>query len=267
MYRDHQIEKKSRYTLHQEDAQPEESAVAHQQHQDAAEGNETRPGDATAALGGETTQFKTTEADRAFIERDQFNNRNFYAIDTETNGFKHNEPLQIAVVLYQDGQETESFNHFYTSDHPCTKEALELHRIGKKKLREVKAKPFDRKRAKVLLDFLNKHDQLPIVAFYAGYDRNKVLNPALQRLGHGDLSDLDERWICAQERCKRTRRWDLFSLDDFLEHFGHERRKDEDHHDALVDARLAAVVYMAASELTPLKYGRLGFLNEKEEDD
>ena len=56
------------------------------------------------------------------------------------------------------------------------------------------------------------------------------------------------------------------SLDDALEHFGHERRKEHDQHDALVDARLAAVVYMAASELTPLKYGRLGFLNEKEEE-
>ena len=143
---------------------------------------------------------------------------------------------------------------------------MELHKISKKKLREVKAKPFDKKRAKALLEFLNKHDQLPIVAFHAGYDQTKVLNPALQRSGHSDLKALNDRWICAQERCKRTRRWDLFSLDDFLEHFGHKRRKENDSHDALVDARLAAVVYMAASELTPLKYGRLGFLNEKDEE-
>ena len=105
------------------------------------------------------------------------------------------------------------------------------------------------------------------MAFHAGYDRNKVLNPALQRSGPYDLSALNDRWICAQERCKRTRKWQIRSLDDALEHFGHDRRREEDNHDALVDARLAAVVYMAASELTPLKYGRLGFMNENEEDD
>lgn len=61
--------------------------------------------------------------------------RNFYAIDVETNGFKYNEPLQVSVVLYQDGVETESFNQFYRSVHPCTKEALEIHQLTKKKLR------------------------------------------------------------------------------------------------------------------------------------
>ena len=103
--------------------------------------------------------------------------RNFYAIDVETNGFKHNEPLQIGVVLYKDGQETESFANYYRSQHPCTKEALELHKISKKMLREKKAKLFDRKRAKALLDFLNKFEEFPIVAFHAGYDRDKVLKP------------------------------------------------------------------------------------------
>ena len=39
--------------------------------------------------------------------------RNFYAIDIETNGFKHNEPLQIGAVLYLDGQEVEMFNQYY----------------------------------------------------------------------------------------------------------------------------------------------------------
>ena len=39
--------------------------------------------------------------------------RNFYAIDIETNGFKHNEPLQIAAVLFENGEETERYNMFY----------------------------------------------------------------------------------------------------------------------------------------------------------
>ena len=126
-------------------------------------------------------------------------------------------------------------------------------------LREKKAKLFDRKRANALLDFLKKFEEFPIVAFHAGYDRDKVLNPSLQQMGYSDITAFDARWICAQERCKRTRDWRLMSLDDALEHFGHERRREEDHHDALVDARLAATVYMAASELPPLKLSLLGF--------
>lgn len=30
-------------------------------------------------------------------------NKNFYAIDIETSGFEHNEPLQIGVVLFENG--------------------------------------------------------------------------------------------------------------------------------------------------------------------
>ena len=42
---------------------------------------------------------KTTPEDRAAIEKDQRDRENFYAIDIETNGFAHNEPLQIAIVV------------------------------------------------------------------------------------------------------------------------------------------------------------------------
>ena len=29
---------------------------------------------------------------------------NFYVLDTETTGFKHNEPLQISALLFLDGK-------------------------------------------------------------------------------------------------------------------------------------------------------------------
>ena len=128
---------------------------------------------------------------------DHFKMRNFYAIDVETNGFKYNEPLQVSVVLYQDGKETESYNQYFNSRCPCTKSALELHGLSRRKLRQLKAKRFCQFRAKILIEFLNKHTDLPIVAFHAGYDRDKVLKPAYERLGLRDMEALDSRWICA----------------------------------------------------------------------
>ena len=35
---------------------------------------------------------------------------NFYAIDTETTGFHHNEPLQVGVVLFEDGKPKKHYN-------------------------------------------------------------------------------------------------------------------------------------------------------------
>ena len=36
--------------------------------------------------------------------------RNFYALDTETSGFDHNEPIQIGVVLFEDGKPKKHYN-------------------------------------------------------------------------------------------------------------------------------------------------------------
>ena len=36
--------------------------------------------------------------------------KNFYAIDTETTGFDHNHPLQIAAVLFIDGKPKATYN-------------------------------------------------------------------------------------------------------------------------------------------------------------
>ena len=35
---------------------------------------------------------------------------NFYALDTETTGLSHNEPIQIAAVLYKKGVAVKKFN-------------------------------------------------------------------------------------------------------------------------------------------------------------
>ena len=57
----------------------------------------------------------------------------------------------------------------------------------------------------------------------------------------------------------------MIGLDDALDHFGFKQRGEDDAHDALVDARLAAKVYMEASMLPPLKSSLLGHVNEEKQ--
>lgn len=42
---------------------------------------------------------------------------NFYAIDVETTGFKHNEPIQIAAVRYEDGEPADFYNTYFIPFH------------------------------------------------------------------------------------------------------------------------------------------------------
>ena len=35
---------------------------------------------------------------------------NFYALDTETSGFENHEPLQVGVVLFEDGKPKKQYN-------------------------------------------------------------------------------------------------------------------------------------------------------------
>ena len=47
----------------------------------------------------------------ARLERlEKHHETNFYALDIETSGFENNEPLQIGVVLFEDGIPTKQFN-------------------------------------------------------------------------------------------------------------------------------------------------------------
>ena len=43
-----------------------------------------------------------TEAQRQALERERFFSRNFYALDTETNGFSYYEPIEIAALRFED---------------------------------------------------------------------------------------------------------------------------------------------------------------------
>lgn len=92
----------------------------------------------------------TTNSDRIALEKEQKNGENFYAIDCETNGLRFNEPLQIGVVLFEDGEEKEHLNIFCKSEKESTEEALELHQLSKQALKNLKAKRFNKTRAQEL---------------------------------------------------------------------------------------------------------------------
>ena len=174
-------------------------------------------------------------------------------------------PLQIAVVLFENGKEVEQYNQYFKAKKTISEEAFEIHGLNKKKLKELKAKPFNKTQAKVIMQFLQRRNELPITSFNIDFDRDKVLKPAFKELGLVEMDDTEYRWRCAQDLCKRTGNWKLWSLDDALEHFGFERRKEDARHDALNDARLAALVYMKAIKLPALKEAGLGFTQNEEE--
>ena len=197
------------------------------------------------------------------LERERLFERSFYVLDVETNGFKHNEPLQIGAILYDDGVEEDIYNQYFLSEHGSTREALRVHGLNTTKLKEMKATRFSKTQAMGLMRFLNQRKQLPITSFNVRYDRDKVLMPAFKGLDLGEMNAAYDRWRCAQELCKRTKNWRLWSLDDALEHFGYRRREEDAFHDALDDARLTAKVYMQAVRLHPLKDCDLGFIKSR----
>ena len=47
--------------------------------------------------------------------------KNFYVLDCETNGFKHNEPVQIAVLRFEKGKEVEKHLKYFVPDEKFTK--------------------------------------------------------------------------------------------------------------------------------------------------
>ena len=76
------------------------------------------------------------------IQRERLFQTNFYAVDVETNGFKHNEPVQIAIVRFENGIEVDKWSKHFHARHRSTKDALRTHGLSWRKLRDKKANPF-----------------------------------------------------------------------------------------------------------------------------
>ena len=120
--------------------------------------------------------------------------------------------------MFEDGQEVEVYNHYFRAKHKSIDSALQTHGLTKAVLKEKQATKFTKTKAKELVQFLNKREHLPIVAFFVQHDRDRVLTPAFLKIGRLDIGLNKERWRCAQEMLERTGNWALWTLDDALEH-------------------------------------------------
>ena len=89
-----------------------------------------------------------------------------------------------------------------------------------------------------LLEFIGDSN---IIAHNASFDRN-FLNAALSRAGTQEIPK--ERWIDTLRLAKEKLNLRSKTLDDLCDHFGICRKSRENHHGALIDARLTAKVYM-----------------------
>ena len=70
--------------------------------------------------------------------------RNFYAIDTETSGFKHHEPLQVAVVLFEDGRPKTQYNQYFLPSKEITDEAISVNGLTLERLQNLGAKSWSK---------------------------------------------------------------------------------------------------------------------------
>ena len=89
------------------------------------------------------------------IQRERLFQTNFYAVDVETNGFKHNEPVQIAIVRFENGIEVDKWSKYFRTWHRSTKDALTTHGLSRRKLRDKKAALFSKLQAKAMIEFLD----------------------------------------------------------------------------------------------------------------
>ena len=125
------------------------------------------------------------------------------------------------------------------------------------------AKEFSLAASDRLMNFLNEHKDLPIVAHYAKHDREQCLKPAFKKVGNNKLLAEDKRWMCTYEMSFKVPCLPLRTLDDVLEHFNYERRNVEELHSAINDCRLTAKIFMKLVEVPDLKKNpTLGFCHE-----
>ena len=122
--------------------------------------------------------------------------KNFYAIDTETTGFDHNHPIQIAAILFIDGNPRATINQYLMTAIEIQPSAYGIHGLSKEKLKDLGANAWSKGCSDVLANFLNVHPNFPIVAHNVEYDLDTVLRPAFERVGNMARLPKPERWVC-----------------------------------------------------------------------
>ena len=77
-----------------------------------------------------------------------------------------------------------------------TYESMKIHGKDRKVLTTLGAKPFTKGASEILINFLNEHPDLPIVAHNVEYDRDTVLKKAFDRVDNVNSLPPAERWRC-----------------------------------------------------------------------
>ena len=169
---------------------------------------------------------------------------NFYAIDVETTGFMHNEPIQIAAVRFKNGEPADFFNTYFTPYHDIEDAATKVHQLTVKKLQQLDAVKWTFWRSKLLSDFLHESPDLPIVGHSVTYDKDQVLRPAFDRVKNAKGFPREERWRCTYQLSHNIPYLRTRDLDSVIWVLGMEPRAPNAAHDALKDAILSGNVFM-----------------------
>ena len=161
-----------------------------------------------------------TEAERRALEQERFFSKNFYALDTETNGFSCYEPIEIAALRFEDGEQVGIHSQYFLPENEITRKSRKIHGLTRKKLRERGARKISEDDCQNLMRFLNEHQDWPIVAHYAKHDRDQVLGPVFKGLGLLEKMPDKQRWRCTLDMSERVPDLEFRDLDSLLKHFG-----------------------------------------------
>ena len=96
--------------------------------------------------------------------------KNFYVLDTETGGFPKNEPIQIAVLLFLDGEQAGVYYNYFMPESKMTDSAIKTHGKPLNVLKKLNASKRTKGKSEILVNFLNTYKDLPIVAHNIDYD-------------------------------------------------------------------------------------------------
>ena len=100
-----------------------------------------------------------------------------------------------------------------------TYESIKIHGKTKKVLNTLGAKAFTKGASQILINFLNEHPDLPIVAHNAEYDRDTVLKGAFDRVDNANSLPPADRWRCTLKMSEDLPDLSSRSLDDLLKYF------------------------------------------------
>ena len=128
--------------------------------------------------------------------------QNFYALDTETTSLKCPDLIEVAAILYKNGEAKKVHKEKYMPRRRITKEAESIHGLSKLILMMLECEYFSKEASDRLSDFLHEEEDLPIVAHWVHFDRDMVLMPAFKKVENDERMPEKTRWRCTYEMAR-----------------------------------------------------------------